>query len=880
LAPIKHYLLAAAAVAAAVLLRSSLDPVLGNALPLVTLYGAVAASLWLGGMGPAIVAALGGYFASDYFFIPPRGEFGLTAPGALIGFIAYLFTCSLIIGFGEATRVSRARANEQRELLRVTLGSIGDAVITTNVHGNVTYLNDVAEALTGWTKQQAAGAPLETVFRIVNEETREPVESPATRALREGLVVGLANHTILVRRDGSERPIDDSAAPIRDESGSVSGCVLIFRDVTAQRRQERERASQLMTARLLASIVTSSDDVIVSKSLSGIIQSWNDAAERLFGYTADEAIGRHISLIIPPDRLAEEDRIIKSLEAGQRIDHFETERQAKGGRLIPVSLTISPIKDDEGRVVGASKIARDISIRQELEAERARLATLIENSSDFIGIADLAGVPLFANRAAMAMVGLENFEQVRKLSIWDFFYPEDRARIRDQLIPEVLARGTAEIEVRFRHFKTGAALWMAYKVILLRGRNGEPMAVGTVSQDVTERRRLTNDLRKLAEDLTLADRRKNEFLATLAHELRNPLAPIASMLEVLKRSDGDGAALYKAREVIDRQLKQLVRLVDDLLDLNRITLNRLELRRSDIELTALIREAIEGAQPLLEAGEHRLEVDLPSAPVYLHADPARLVQVFGNLVNNACKYTPRGGALAISAARSGSDVVVRVQDSGIGIPPDKLESIFDMFTRLEQTAVPEQGGLGIGLTLVKQLVAMHGGSIEARSRGQGRGSEFVVRLPALSSLPEASSQASPERTLPRGRRILVVDDNRDAAEALAELLEILGNESHMAHSGREAIAAAERHRPDVVFLDIGLPELNGLEVCRRIRAEKWSAGMVLIALTGWGQEEDRRRSREAGFDGHLVKPVDLAELDRLLGGAKQAKPGAFRPATG
>ena len=294
------YALAIAGLPAALLARWLLDPLMGDRLPLVTLFGAVAAAVWVGGYRPAIVVVILGYLACAYLFIPPRGQLGLDIVANAVGLVAYLFTCSLIIGFGEATRIAKVRESEQRELLRLTLGSIGDAVVTTDADGRVTYLNAVAESLTGWIQPDAVGQPLDSAFRIINEDTRRPVENPATKALREGVVVGLANHTLLIRKDGSECPIDDSAAPIRDETGKISGCVLIFRDVTAQRRQEQDRSSQLLTARLLASIIESSDDAIISKSLKGEIQSWNAAAERLFGYTAAQAIGRHISLVIPP----------------------------------------------------------------------------------------------------------------------------------------------------------------------------------------------------------------------------------------------------------------------------------------------------------------------------------------------------------------------------------------------------------------------------------------------------------------------------------------------------------------------------------------------------------------------------------------------------
>jgi PAS domain S-box-containing protein len=853
------------ALAAAVLLRWLLDPLMGNSLPLITLFGAVAAAVWLGGYRAAVLIATLGYVACSYLFIPPRGTIALVSSEIVVGLVAYPFTCSLIIGIGEAMRRAQARANARGEVLRVTLGSIGDAVITTDTAGRVTYLNRVAESLTGWTHDEAQGHSLDSVFRIINEDTRQTVESPATRALREGVVVGLANHTLLVARNGVEAPIDDSAAPIRDEHGVVSGCVLIFRDVSERRRWEKREAARLAGARLLASIVESSDDAIVSKSLDGIIQTWNAAAERLFGHTSSEAVGRHISLIIPPDRIAEEDHIIATLRAGTRIDHFETERVRKNGQRIPVSLTVSPIRDDEGRVIGASKIARDISDRKLAESERQKFVTLVENSTDFIGISDLNGVPIFVNRAGLQMVGLETLEGARAVTVRDFFFPEDQSRMMNEFFPSVEATGHGEIEVRFRHFKTGQARWMAYKVLKLDDESGRAVAFATVSQDVSERRRMEDHLRQLAADLAEADRRKDEFLATLAHELRNPLAPLSNTLEILKRSTSPDAAARRGFDTMERQLEQLVRLVDDLLDLSRITHNRIELRKRGVELAPLVRQAVLAAQPLADASHHTIEVSLPPDPIHLHADPVRLTQVFGNLLNNSCKYTPPGGTIRVTAQRNGDDAIVTVTDTGIGIPADKLESIFDMFTQIDRSLEQSQGGLGIGLTLVKRLVEMHGGSVEARSAGEGLGSAFTVRLPALrESIDVAPLPAKETRPGAMTYRILVVDDNRDSAESLAMLLTLTGHDVFTAHDGQEAFDAAERHRPDVALLDIGLPVLNGHDVCRRIRQQPWGQAMVLVALTGWGQDEDRRRSQEAGFDGHLVKPVDHTRLMTLL----------------
>jgi CheY-like chemotaxis protein/two-component sensor histidine kinase len=312
---------------------------------------------------------------------------------------------------------------------------------------------------------------------------------------------------------------------------------------------------------------------------------------------------------------------------------------------------------------------------------------------------------------------------------------------------------------------------------------------------------------------------------------------------------------------MDRQLSQMVRLVDDLLDVNRVMYNRMELRLVDIDLASVIHQAVEMSQPIADAASHRLHVALPESPLFLHADPVRLTQVFANLLNNSCKYTPPGGDISISALREGPHAVVRVKDSGIGIPADEIETIFDMFNQIDRAPERAQGGLGIGLTLVKRLVEMHGGAVGVHSDGPGRGTEFTVRLPALDEVPKTSpsESAQPHVQGPR-RRVLVVDDNRDAATALAMLLQHSGHETFVAYDGPAAVAAAEKHRPDVVLLDIGLPGMTGHDVCRQIRQQPWGANIKMIALTGWGQEEDRRKSSEAGFDGHLVKPVELAAL--------------------
>jgi signal transduction histidine kinase/CheY-like chemotaxis protein len=388
----------------------------------------------------------------------------------------------------------------------------------------------------------------------------------------------------------------------------------------------------------------------------------------------------------------------------------------------------------------------------------------------------------------------------------------------------------------------------------------------TLSQDITERRRLEESLRTLAANLSEANRRKSVFLATLAHELRNPLAPVSNTLEILKSSSAHVDAVARWVPVMERQLGQLVRLVDDLMDLSRITHDRLELRKGEVELGELVRNTVESCRAFAQRAGHEVRLALPGEPIRLHADGARLTQVFANLLNNSCKYTPEGGTIEVSVQRVETGVIVKIEDDGIGIPADRLERIFEMFEQVDTSVERSQGGLGIGLTLVKRLVEMHGGSVQARSGGPGHGSEFVVWLPVpleeVPALPASNSESS-TKSVPK-LRILVVDDNRDSAASLAMLLRLSGHEVNTAHDGAQALEEIERHAPDAVLLDIGLPLLNGYEVCRRVRERRGTKQPLLVALTGWGQADDRRKSREAGFDHHLVKPVSYEALVKLL----------------
>ena len=437
-----------------------------------------------------------------------------------------------------------------------------------------------------------------------------------------------------------------------------------------------------------------------------------------------------------------------------------------------------------------------------------------------------------------------------------------------EMLPTVMERWT-------RSLATGEVFEMVFP---LRGADGELRPFLTRVAPLRDARKNilywcgTNTdisaMKRMEEALREADRRKDEFLATLAHELRNPLAPIANSIQILKMSRVDGATVEKTTATMERQLDHLVRLVDDLLDVSRVMRGKIDLRRESVELASVVARAVETAEPLIDIRGHRLELALPSESLLVDADPMRLSQVVGNLLTNAAKYTEPGGHITVSAERQDGQAVLRVSDDGIGMAPDVLPHVFDLFVQVGQATTRSQGGLGIGLTLVKNLVDLHGGAVEASSGGLGKGSEFVVRLPlATADAAEPSPDARPARAAEppsSGRRVLVVDDNQDSSETLALLLRLQGHEVEVANDGPAALAKAAAFRPMLILLDIGMPGMDGYEVARRLRQTPGLENTVLTAVTGWGQEEDRRRTAEAGFDHHLVKPVEPQTLGKLV----------------
>jgi PAS domain S-box-containing protein len=443
--------------------------------------------------------------------------------------------------------------------------------------------------------------------------------------------------------------------------------------------------------------------------------------------------------------------------------------------------------------------------------------------------------------------------------------PEDLPENERVLQDTVRRCGQSRREFRIHRREDGEVRDIEAVETVRTNENGQAEWVVGTNLDTTERKRAQTQLRQLAAELSEADRRKDEFLATLAHELRNPLAPIRNGLELMKRAGGQAAIVERTRSMMERQLTQMVRLVDDLMDVSRIRRGKLELHTERVPLAAVVESALETSRPLIEQMGQELTVTLPEQSIVVDADMTRLAQVFLNLLNNAAKYSDRGGHIELIIERQGSDALVTVKDTGIGIAADQVPRIFEMFTQVDQSLEKSQGGLGIGLTLASRLAEMHGGTIEARSEGPGKGSQFLVRLPI--DIKATNSQASgheAEHPAMSSHRILVVDDNRDSGDSLSEMLNMMGHDTRTAYDGEEGVKLASEFRPDVILLDIGLPKLNGYEACRTIREESWSKGVVLIAVTGWGQLDDRRRSHEAGFDHHMVKPVDFNVLMKLL----------------
>ena len=654
----------------------------------------------------------------------------------------------------EKRYAAAAKIAEQKELLAVTLSSIGDAVIVTDPDAHITYINSTAQKLTGWTSAEAQGRPLAEVFNIVNEDTRNLVESPVAKAIRMGATVGLANHTMLIAKDGAERAIDDSAAPIRDEAGKILGVVMVFHDITERRAAERAQAR-------LAEIIESSDDAIVAKDLNGVITAWNRGAERLFGYSAHEAVGKPITIVIPPDRQDEELDVLQRIRRGERIDHFETIRRRKDGTLVEISLTVSSVKNRRGEIIGASKIARDITQRNRLQAE-----------------------------------------------------------IEAHLIKQQSLRMEAEA----------------------------------------------------------ANRSKDLFLATLSHELRTPLTAIVGWVRILRQDGCKEEDLQEGLAVIEPNTHAQVQLIDDVLDVSRIVSGKLRLEMKSCDLLEVVKAGLDVVRPAAAAKKITLDVELDPAASRAACDAVRMQQVVWNLLSNAVKFTPKGGRVTVKLWRERSSIKLQVIDTGQGIISDLLPYVFDRFRQGDSSTRRKFCGLGLGLSIVKHLVEMHGGRVYAESAGEGKGSTFTVvlpiravqvdeqpELPPPAAADESTASAQSEPSLPAirldGLRILVVDDEADARRLLNKVLGAAGATVTAAASVTEALQLLDKANPDLLVSDLGMPDEDGYDLIRQVRAKGFStAKLPAVALTAYAHKDYARRALLAGFQVHLPKPVDPQDL--------------------
>lgn len=1007
----------AAALIVAILLRWLATPLIGAALPFITVFGAIAASVWLGGRWPAAATAAVGYALAVQMFADPPLHPGAGTMAAWTTLFAYALTSLVIIGFGESLRRERRRAALRSESLHTTLESIGDAVIATDEQGRVAIINPVAEVLTGWHAGSAVGQPVGAVFRIASELDDTLLPDTARQAVEFGRAVGPTMPAVLIGRDGRRVPVEEQAAPLRNGGGEIVGAVLVFRDISARRAEElrlRESREQLRRALAEAAMPTLLFDERGRVQLSN--RAWTNGSGwraeqiatledwmRLTGSTIDvppEAsgarvdLGEHVVLgadgsqrlwqltVTPIGHDGEGRRLFvanaidltelrhadvsmrnsmrrlhmaldaahmvaweydasnghfhasgdlgelygaapgEALDFAQRAQRFvhagdrEAYRAAVNAALERHDGYVQQfrvVRPDDGRIVWMEEQARafdpgdgrtllagvvmDISERKRdalLLAHQKRVLEMVATGSPLGDLLTALASTIEAHEPSLLCTVLLVDAQQRRLmrgagqlidgyvnaiegSSYEAPHANPCAFSADTGAEAVVM--DVESDRRWpQRWRRQALLngLRACRTIPVRLADGSVAAVLALYRreaggDLTADSRLVRvtmnllsiivERRRFEQSLHEANQRKDEFLAALAHELRNPMAPIRHAVAMLQQPGFDVARLPHMTALLDRQVRQLVRLVDDLLDINRVSRGRILLRLSQVQLSEVVAQAIETVTAMHPERAGDIELQLPPAPITLRADHARLLQVLGNLLANAVKFSDEGSRVRVAVAQEGNEAVLRVRDQGIGIAPHELGRIFELFVQVDGSKERSPSGLGIGLALAQRLVQLHGGRLTAHSAGTGRGSEFIVRLPlAVSAVSLEPSAAPPVRPEDTTMRVLVVDDNVDAAESLASLLRLVGHRVEVANDGIEALERAQQWQPDVVLLDLGLPRLSGLDVSRRIREQPWGRGMRLVALTGWGQELDRQHTRESGFDAHLVKPVDLDAL--------------------
>ncbi|MEX2497132.1 MAG: PAS domain S-box protein [Woeseia sp.] len=822
----------------------------------------------------------------------------------------------------EQRRRSEEQLRESDAQTRAILETALDCVIAMDYSGKVVEFNPAAEKIFGYRRAEVIGRELAECI------IPAPLRARHRRSLANHLATGQTNilgrriELTALRADGTEFPVELAITRISRDGPALFSAHL--RDLSERVRSERRRNVRLLVPQVLAKAAA------ISEAASNVLQAiceglgweagflwkleadtgalhclggWHapglelsrfDAASRERTFRRGEGLPGEAWARGEPVWLPDVDdaqNFLRATAAAEEGLHAALSWPLLAGRetMGVIELFSDRIREPDADLLETMATVAG-QVGQFMERKKAE-EVLRQSEVRFRGLMEQApfSIQMFApdgrtvqvNRAWQELWGI-SFEEGLAYNIL-----EDR-QLEAKGVLQYVRRGfagqaTAIPAIQYNPNDTlpGATRyadprrWLSAVIYPLKDSGGQVREVVLVHEDITVRKRLEEELHARVKDLADADRRKDEFLATLAHELRNPLAPIRNSLQILKMPMVDATTAQRTREVMERQVHHLVRLVDDLLDVSRAMRGKIELRKESVELATVIARAVETAQPLIEVQEHDLRIELPPGSMLMNADPVRLSQVVANLLTNAAKYTEPGGRISLSVRREGNEALLRVTDDGIGIAPDVLPHIFELFVQVDHATTRSQGGLGIGLTLVKKLVEMHGGTVEAHSKGLGEGSEFAVHLPLLVREQLAPGEEEKDERRPvavsSGYRLLVVDDNEDAAATLATLLRLQGHQVRVAHDGVSALGAVKADRPALILLDLGMPGMDGYEVARRIREIPEVKNTLLAALTGWGQQEDRRRTTEAGFDYHLVKPLQPAVLEALMADLKSTQ---------
>jgi PAS domain S-box-containing protein len=881
-----------------------------NAVPFITFFPAVLFSAWYGGFRAGALSVALSALAADYYFVAPVHSFFISEAADKISLLIFV-----VVGFGmallgdlhgraveRADREALLRRDAElaertyRQRFETTVASIGDAVIATDARGQVSFINKLASSLIGCKREQVLGMPLESIFRIVNEETREPVENPALRAMQEGHIFELTNHTVLVAKDGTEKPIDHAASPIQDADGKTLGAVLIFRDITERRRLERELSELVESerraresernARGAAETAELRLQLALDCSHMGIWQysirsgevTWSQGLDEIHGYqpgTSPAKFDEFLDEIHPHDR----ERVFHAIREAidQRRNHYiEYRTVRKDGSLRWVEARGRLFSDNEGNPSYMMGIYADITDRKQTE-ERFRLA--VEAAPTAMLMADAGGKIVLSNTLAEQLLGYARNEIVG-LSI-------------EHLVPAQFQGQHLEYRMNYlagasqRPMGAGRDLYavrkdgseVAVEIGLSPIQTADGIFVIAAVTDITVRKRAAEAERQARRQAEETSRAKDEFLAMLSHELRSPLSAILGWAVILRRGQMPAERASHALEVIERNARVEAQLVESLLDLSRIAAGKLKLDTERVDLSSLVQTVVDSIRPAATAKGVTLDVAARPGPMVVIGDSGRLQQIFSNLLTNAVKFTPRDGHVQLRLTRIGSQAQIQVIDDGEGIDPDFLPHIFDRFRQAESAKSRVHGGLGLGLAIVRELVQAHGGTAVAESQGKGQGTTFTVTLPIPAVIPSHIEAAHlqpghAEEPSISGLRVLVVDDDADARELVALTLQSRGAVIQFASSAAEALDSVNREKPDVMIADIGMPQEDGYALIRKLRAverERSHKPLSAIALTAYASAADRDQALAAGYDVHLTKPVGPGDLTHAVANFRKAR---------